>query len=234
ALFFYYLAALGFSDLYSLIGVLFFYTARPVIQFTGIPLADASAYFFMLLCLFALLRENFLLLFLGFSVGVFAKETLLFIIPVILLSAFDYKTKTKEVFWLAPITIAYFIFRFYIAPDPEEAQFILPLALVIKNQLFYLSHLNSVNHMLDLFSAFGLLWIPAFYTLFFLKPYFLLRRWSWLILIILIVGGGYSGRLVFLSFPIVIPLAIYWISRVLSPSMKEPAGETRAPNSLTF
>lgn len=224
-LFFYYLTAFGFSDLSSLIGVLFFYTARPVIQFTGTPLADASAYFFMLLCLYALLRQKFLLLFLGFLVGVFSKETLFFIIPAILLSIFDYKTKAKALSLLVPSTLTYFAFRFYIAPDPQEARFILPWFLIVKNQLFFLSHLNRINHLLDLFTAFGFLWVPALYALFFLKPYPLLRRWSWLILIILMVGGD-GGRILFLSFPIVIPLVIYWISHILSLSIQEPARET--------
>lgn len=223
-LFFYYLMAFGFSDLSSLLGVLFLYTARPAMQFTGIPLTDASAYFFMLLCLYALLRQKFFLLFLGFSIGIFAKETLFFIIPAILLSTFDYKTKAKALFLLVPSTITYLAFRFYIAPDPQEAKFILPFFLIANNLLFFLTHINRINHLLDLFSAYGFLWIPALYTLFFLKPYLLLRRWSWLILIILMVGGD-GGRILFLSFPILIPLGIHWISHILSLSIKEPIRE---------
>lgn len=224
-LFFYYLMALGFSGLNSLLGVLFFYTARPVMQYTGIPLAEASAYFFMLLCLYALLRQKFLLLLLGFSVGIFAKETLFFIIPVILLSIFDYKTKAKALFLLAPATIVYLALRSYISPDQQEAKFILPFFIIVENHLYFLTHINRINYLLDLFSTYGFLWVPALYTLFFLKPYPLLRRWSWLIFIILMMGGE-NSRILFLSFPIVIPLGIHWISHILSLSIKEAVRET--------
>ena len=57
-LFFYFLSFLGYSFLESIIGILFFYTARPVVQYSAVPMVEAAGYFFLLLCLYAILKEN--------------------------------------------------------------------------------------------------------------------------------------------------------------------------------
>lgn len=214
-LFFYFMNALGLSILESFIGVLLFYTARPIVQNIGPPVIDAAAYFFLLLCLYALKRQNLILLVIGFYIGIFVKETIFFIFPAILFSQF--KHKIRALFSLVPITIIYLFIRFYIYPDPADDFFRLKYIFFFKDQLFALFHFNT---MLDLFSSFGLLWIPAIYALTLTKLPLLLKRWSWLAIIILVMtillnDGGNFGRHSFNAFPIVIPLAMYGIHYVL-------------------
>ena len=81
------------------------------------------------------------------------------------------------------------------------------------------------NIFADLFSSFGLLWIPAFYALFKAKLAPELRRQylmiALLFLVALLVGTGF-GRTVFLAFPVVIPGALIGI-RALGMGAERPA-----------
>jgi len=111
-LFFYFLLQLDFSTWESLLGVLLFYTARPVVQNAGVPMLEAAGYFFLLLCVYAILREYYVMLAVAFLVGVFVKETVFLAFPAVLLS--EQKHKVRLIFLLLLGFIVYYSFRLYL------------------------------------------------------------------------------------------------------------------------
>jgi len=210
-LFFYFLGAFGFFIGEALLGVMLFYTARPVIQFTGIPMTDAAGYFFLLLCFFGLLRKDLALLTAGFFAGIFARETVFLAFPACLLLPDSAKFKIKACSVMVLIFLGYCVFRFYIFPDSGENYFNLPLVL---SPVFQAGCFSKINRLLDLFSSFGPVWFFAFYALFLPKLPVLLRKWSWLIVIVLFIAGS-AGRILFPVFPLVIPLALFGIRQAI-------------------
>jgi len=210
-LFFYFLGALGFFAWEALLGVLLFYTARPVIQSAGIPMTDAAGYFFLLLCFFGLLRKDLVLLSAGFFGGIFARETVFLAFPACLLLPDGIRFKIKACSVTGLILLGYCVYRFYIFPDPGENYFNFPLVF---SPAFQAGCFSKINRLLDLFSSFGPVWFFAFYALFLPKVPVLLRKWSWLILIALFMAGN-TGRILFPVFPVVIPLAVFGIRQSL-------------------
>ena len=214
-LFFYFLLQLDFSTWESLLGILLFYTARPLVQHAGVPMLETAGYFFLLLCVYAILREHYVMLVLTFLVGVFVKETVFLALPALLLSEQKHH-KVKLISLLLPGFIAYYTFRFYLYHiDVRELWFDTKLTSQAREALFSAAHFNK---LLDLFSSFGLLWIPALYALMHAKLPALLRRWSYLIVIMVAVIFLFRldlGRILFNTFPVVIPLALYGIRGML-------------------
>ncbi len=213
-LFFYFLLQLDFSTWESLLGMLLFYTARPVVQHSGIPMLEAAGYFFLLLCVYAILREYYIMFAVAFLIGVFAKETVFLALPAVLLS--EQKHKARLIFLLLPGFIAYYTFRFHLYHiDARELYFDMRLISQARENLLFAAHFNK---LLDLFSSFGMLWIPALYALMYGKLPALLRRWSYLVVIVVVAIFLFSfglGRILFNTFPVVIPLALYGIRGML-------------------
>ena len=71
----YFLRTFGFSTLESILGTLLFLDCTPVVQQSGFPMIDPSAYFFMILGFLAIRLDLPLLLMSAAAIGVFAKET---------------------------------------------------------------------------------------------------------------------------------------------------------------
>jgi hypothetical protein len=211
ALFFYYLSSLGFLPLESLIGVLLFYSARPVLQSSGIPMVDASAVFFLLLGMWAIVRQAPLLLCVSFAAGIFAKETLLLIVPALLFS--QMKGKVKTLFFLSPVIIFYFFFRFLSYGNINDLYFNFNVIALLD---CFMSRVSRVSMLIDTFSSFGFLWLFMLYALFSGKAPLLLRRWLWLLAVIFLFSGGY-GRILFLAFPVIIPLSLLGIRHLFVP-----------------
>ena len=213
-LFFYFLLQLDFSTWESLLGILLFYTARPVVQQAGLPMLEVTGYFFLLLCVYAILREYYVMLAVTFLVGVFVKETVFLALPAVLLS--EQKHKVRLILLLLPGFIVYYTFRFYLYHiGARELYFDMELISQARERLLLAAHFNK---LLDLFSSFGMLWIPALYALIYGKLPALLRRWSYLIVITVVVIFLFSlnlGRILFNTFPVVIPLALYGIRGML-------------------
>jgi len=107
-LLFYFLKNYGFNTLESIIGCLMFYTARPVIQDAGNPMVDASSYFFLLLCLYAIQKENILMFFIGFSIGLLSKESIFLALFLLMFS--KTKFKLKILYFILPLSCSLFIY----------------------------------------------------------------------------------------------------------------------------
>jgi hypothetical protein len=200
----------------ALLGAVIFLTCRASLQ--SAPLVDASSFFFLLLGMWAILRRRPLLLLMAMLVGVFAKETTLFLWPLLWLA--DHIAMRQKLILsalLIPGTFAYLIWRFVLDLDPAGTSY-----FDIHKARDFLSQLHGMltpSGFLDISSSFNLFWIPAAFSVFYLPYPSILKRWLWFVLLImmmmLLLGGSY-GRILFLAFPVIIPLAVigiqYWVT----------------------
>ena len=221
-----YFLQLGFGMNYFeifLSGMLFF-SSSTVVRSAGLPLSDGAFFFFFTLSIIAIQRNNFLLLLFAQIIGVLAKELVMVLsIPLILLSVLSGRRKL-EMLLTSLISIALFIFvRFTVTAShlgnlsvKAAISPLIPYPNIFKSQLLILI---SPRGLLRLFFSFGLVWMPAIYALVRCKVPALLKRWVWLIPILLLgilLFEGNFDRITFSAFPIVIPLATLGLSRWLN------------------
>jgi hypothetical protein len=219
-LFFAYCRGMIKNVLLAILGVVIFLTSRTNVQSAGAPMVDPGAFFFLLLGMWAILRCKSLWLFIAMSIGVFTKETTLLLWPLLWLA--DHMDTRKKLFFsalLIPGTLAFLIFRFVLYPDPEGASFFnIELAGGFVDQL---RRMITPNGFVDIVSSFNLFWIPAAFAAICLPYPSILQRWLWLIALlmamILLLSGNY-GRILFMAFPVVIPLALVGIRHWIAPT----------------
>lgn len=224
ALMFYYLQALRFSDLESMLGMLIFATARPVVQNSGIPMVEVSSYFFLLLSLYAIVKNQPLLLIVAFSLGVFAKETTFVVLPMAMI--FYWSRGLWRASLLVPGVVAYFWFRFGLQPDPKESYFNLSDGW-LSNLVEQLRFVTRLNGALEFGSSFNLVWLAAIYGFFRSRMSKWFRMWALglvacsILMAFVLVGPQYpGGRAIFMAFPVVIPYSLLGVRRVLTQSEK--------------
>jgi hypothetical protein len=203
----------------ALLGAVIYLTCRTNLQSAGAPMVDPGAFFFLLLGMWAILRRRPLWLFIAMLIGVFTKETTLLLWPLLWLA--DHLAMRQKLLWsalLVPGTLAYLTWRFILNPDSGGTSF-----FSIEEARNFAEQLRGVvtpNGFIDIVSSFNLFWIPAAITVFFLPYPSILRRWLWLtallVAMIALLGGNY-GRILFLAFPVVIPLALVGIQDRINP-----------------
>jgi hypothetical protein len=215
---FYFLRTFEFSILESILGTLLFLDCTPVVQQSGFPMIDPSAYFFMILGFLAIRLDLPLLLMAAAAIGVFAKETNFALIFAALLAPMNARRKLLTIGSLIPSVVIYAFVRYSIPPSIGGGLFETwygpaPVA--------YIRSLFVPNRALDLLSSFGFLWLFAILALVFCELPKILKRWSWFIVVVLgtmIVTQPNLGRELILTFPVVIPLALFGIRRCLGSS----------------
>ena len=217
-------AAFSFDLPWSLLAALLFYTSFTVVNGAGAPMADAWAYAFILLGLLAAVRGSLAWLFVASLIGMFAKETTLLLVPAVLLLADAPRTKLAKFAALLPGIVLYAIFR---------------QAVSAGGYSFPNSPITAFTRLLERMSAGPYLWWILFEgaTAFgVLVPLGVIGAWSlrgrsrtplarlaWLVPATLVlpfvnavgIGSG-IGRLWFYSFPVMIPLALVGLWRLLS------------------
>jgi hypothetical protein len=170
--------------------------------------------------MWAILQRAPLWLFIAMLIGVFTKETTLLLWPLLWLA--DNVDARKKLLWsalLIPGTLAFLIFRFILDPDPGGSSVVeIELASGFVDQL---RHMLTPNGLIDITSSFNLFWIPAAFAAFCLPYPSILRRWLWIVPVLMamiLLHGGNYGRILFMAFPVVIPLALvgirYWITPI--------------------
>lgn len=206
----------GLDYFQAFLGVVLFLSSQTVVRSAGLPMADTAFFFFFLLCAIAIQRNNLWLLFFALTIGVLAKELVVLLsIPLILLSLFSWRRKVQMLFATTPAILLHIWVRFTIAPSPLDKVLRGETLQYLNCQLLTLT---TPNGLINLFLSFGPAWIPAIYALRACKVNLLLKRWSWLILIVFIgvlLLYGNFGRNTFSAFPVVIPLASLGLSKWL-------------------
>ena len=171
-------------------------------------MSDISFFFFFVACLYSIQRNKIILFLIFNTLGVFSKELILLTIPRILLKPNYIKSKIIWLLATMPALICYIFIRVKFTTTPYD---IYVTGQVLNNSSNHLLLMIKPNGLINMFFSFGILWIPCFYAIIKGDIPILLKRWSWLILIIflgILFGSGNMGRSFFTAFPIVIPISL--------------------------
>jgi hypothetical protein len=235
---------LGFSRIDALLGATMFYLTRTVVQNGGLPMIDSASWFFLAAAAAAMLAERYVLLGALVLAGVLAKETIFLVVLFALLLPRPNKSKVLAISACIPALFIYVGFRLWygaraggaFSPAQHGSWEItaLPSALGY-SEGGRVRRWTSLSGMIDLASSFGLLWIPALYALKQLPPSHVLRRWAIALPIMLLLifwSGTNMGRMLFLSFPVVIPLAFIGCQTFIFSQRPQPNPQTFAAKPL--
>ena len=204
-----FLLGFGLEEKYAFIGVMMFLGMREVVRTGGLPLSDTAFYFFFLLCLIAIQRDNLWLLLVAATVGAAAKELVLLCIPLALLATLPWRRRLMLVAATLPGVMMYVVIRLYYGPGPVDGYLRGESLAHVGDEL---RALVTPNGFLNTFLAFGILWMLAIYAFAKCDIPSLLRRWTWLVPLVwlgVILGQGNLGRSHFTAFPVVIALAVF-------------------------
>jgi len=208
-----FLRKLEFTLAEGVIGACFFLLSFPIVNYSMIPLVDGWGYFFTVLGFLGLLMENPLLFGAACSIGLFAKDAVVLLIPVAMLVH-----KRRSLAYIAsslPGLAIYCLFRFVWFSGGEGLTY--TASSMLRN--LYVSVFNpSVMQMVFIVQSFTILWIlaPIGFHSQSAKPF--VRRASPVLALICIGGGvmgGLGDRLLFYGFPVMIPLSLWGLRKVL-------------------
>lgn len=212
----------GLSFFIALIGVFLFLTSQTIVRGAGLPMTDAAFFFFFTLAILAMKRQQFWLLLLTCAVGVAAKELILLCIPMVLLMPVRRKERLKLLTAILPSIAIYVIIRIYM-PGLNPSAYLNGPSITLVGEQIKKAFLRP-NGWIQLFWSFGFAWILAIYALFAAPLPRLLKRWVWLVPIVMIgvfLGEGNLGRSTFTAAPIMMCLAAFGIGAMISGT--EPA-----------
>jgi hypothetical protein len=210
---------LGYSARESLLGSLLFLTSFHVVNYAGLPLVDAWGYFFLVLSVLAMVQDRLWLLCAAMLVGMIEKETTALVVLYALLMPRPWKYRARALMACLPGLVAYAIFRFALYPTDLGYNYSLAAALggvlhaFIPNKLW-------IYIAFDGGMAFGFVWILALlgWWIHRSEPDHVVARLAPVVPLILLVPfaiGSNIGRIWFLAFPIVIPLALDGLRRLV-------------------
>lgn len=216
-----YQKGFGINYRTAFLGVLLFLGTQNVMLVSGVPMVETAFYFFFLLCLISVQRSNAWLLLAALTIGVTAKELVLLTIPMIILSTASRRSKG---FMLAASVPSLVVFALVVAHSGN--------ALSGSDFRADIGSLASPKVAFEIFVAFGLAWIPAGYALLRVDVPPLLKRWSWLVPLVLVLAfftGASWSRSGLMAFPAVIPLAalglVEWVGRGIPTPSQARSGE---------
>lgn len=200
----------------SLIGALLFFGLKQVVWIAGLPTVESGYWFFLLLGALMVQREKAVLLAMSALAGVFAKELVFMVLALVLLSPIPMLRRMRLLFAFLPAPLIYFAVRLWLFPVYNDRYFaghyLESLGTAVRLVL-------TLNGLVQLFSAFWFLWLPALTALWSPDLPLLLRRWSWFIPIILLgtIGFGEAnlGTKMVGAFPVVLPLAAWKLAEWL-------------------
>jgi hypothetical protein len=221
---------LGFSSLESLAGGLLFITGFTVVNFGGAPMVDALSFFFLAAAIVCVLRDWNVGLLLSVLVGMFARESTAYVLVPILALRGPASARVRKVLLCLPGFLAYLVFRLVLRPTKMGWNY--GVADMLDNLRITLTSSARLGWIAtDGGLAFGLLWILALWGWWTLvrrrewgHPLF---RLSFLIPFAMLIPNlvwANIGRLFYLAFPAVIPLALLPIRRIFGgAAVPDPA-----------
>lgn len=213
---------LKFSNQESILGSFLFLSSFFVVNYGGVPLVEALAYYFWVSSLVFILKNKKLYLFLSFSFGILNKETILLVLPTIFLLDDTMRSKLEKAILCLPGTLMYFIFRFLILPTDKGYNYGLEASL---NQIIsiLIPSKKWIYIAIDGGLSFGILWFLSFagWMMIRKESHHPLYRLSFIIPLILatpFIIGSNIGRIWFLAFPIIIPLSLVYLHHLFIDS----------------
>lgn len=205
-LLYYYLKKLNIVRIYRIIGTLFFLFSPSVLySLLNINLVDPLSYLFFLLAFYAILTKDDKLFLIAVVLGVFNKETILLVIPLFFIFKLDrgiLKALKSTLIVSLPGLMIFVILRYFYG---------LVNYLSLDNISSITSyHLSPNIFFNNPFPAFGTLWIISLFNLIHIESSFIKKAVYLIPLIILqIFIATDTFKVLFLAFPIIIPLSLY-------------------------
>ncbi|MBF0478521.1 MAG: hypothetical protein HQL26_03475 [Candidatus Omnitrophica bacterium] len=218
-LFYLFCKNLGFAEFESLFAGFLFLTSFHVVTNFMLPLVDSAGCFFVMACLYAIKKEKLFWLALLFLFGVMAKESTFVVVLMILLT--ENRGKLSKLCACLPGFIGYALI---IAPYSSKAGGANVLQILtnfdlLKGAVSDGVHSISVFTLIETVQIFMILWILFVYALVKCDIPVFLKRQSWLMILPFImpfaVGESSVGRVAFYLFPVLIPIALMGIKKIL-------------------
>jgi hypothetical protein len=186
-----------------------------VVQVSTMPLANAGYWFFLSLAVLAIARGSYVLLFVSMLVGVWAKEEVALWAPLFVLLGPGTKMHRLRLFGcLVPGIICVSLIYLRLTPDHSAANGLFGLKAVIDRVAAGdgLRFPFTRSGLMQLAASYGLLWLPALYGLKQRSTPPVLRRWIWVMPLVILgtrlLGVTNISSYIMVGFPIVILLAL--------------------------
>ncbi len=214
-----WMARMGFSPEEGLLGALLFLTSFFVVNYAGVPIVDASSYATLLAALLALQARRFAWLALAVAVGALVRETVFLVVAFAPLLC----RRRRDLLWAllacAPALLAYGVLRSWILPT--EVGYAYDPATLLRNLQGLARPQRLARLAVDGALCFGACWLLAGLGWRSLAPGHPLRRATWILPLVVAIPlliGANIGRVWFLAFPVVLPLAVAGLRMLLPRS----------------
>lgn len=216
---FVFLRALEFGEPWALAGSLLFYAMPTVLLVGGLPLVDAPSWFFLALGCALVLESRMAALAICFALGMLVKETLLLLAILIPLAPMARGTRARLLAALLPGLAVSIGLRLALGNGSASEHFAWGLwrdpAEVLAQDF---ARLLSPAAFKEVVFSFGVFWLLAAYGIRRIPAAHVLRRWAWLPVIAalgIVWLESDIGRLLFMAFPVVLPLALVGLAAAL-------------------
>ena len=221
-LFYYYIKKLNFGRMEAFAGVLLLILSPTMIYtIRNICLVDIPSFLFILIAFYAMLIKNEKLYLIVLILGVLNKETILLTLPVYFLyklSSSNAIAAFKSTAMVAiPAMILFAAMKIFLQPTP------VPAGLVIKAVFAYYKSVGLLYLMSQTYMPFGSLWLLNVANLKQIDNTFL-KVGIYVMLFVVIIettllGGTDVFRIIFILFPVIIPVSLYSFKIKYKPSI---------------
>jgi hypothetical protein len=220
-----FLYALGFSPVYGLLGAMSYLTLNFTMLYNPLPMADASAQFFLIAGFFYIHQKRWSVVFLLILIGYFSKE----IVGPLLSAAWvlDQREKLIKTVTIASIPTFIYILARILFPA-SVAHFNQSSNLIQTFQLMFIElHLFNRRFYFEFFIR-TFLWLGPFAAITCLRyrsqiPPFLRKQWIFVVLVCMqFCLASDTGRLFFLAFPVLLPLGLIGLRELIEYNSNDP------------
>jgi len=213
-IFYFYLKKLGFDFLLRFLGITLLMVSPVFIyQIKQFLLIDPISWLVWILALYLLLIKNYYGYFIVLIFGIFSKETILLSLPLFIFIVFKENGLKKGLLRtlpVVPVVVLFLLFRYFIDPAGQNyisINYIIQIMLYQSSQLFGIFRIFLMT-----FLPFGIIWFIFMYYFkstdnSFIKNSFILLPFILAQLVIVTT----VFRVIFVAFPIIIPVFLFFI-----------------------
>ncbi|MBN1097653.1 hypothetical protein JKP76_17420 [Blastococcus sp. TML/C7B] len=227
------LRRLGLTAAEGFTGALLFLGAWPVLRFGGAVLVDAWSHAVLTLAAWAVVARRNGALVLIAGVGMFVRETTVFAALLVLVLPATWPDRVRQLACFAPGVLGYLLLRFVVAPTDVGYRYNLDrFDRQVADVLGWSGLPYTLRELALVFGAAGPLFVLGLLRN--RRTGELPRRLVWLVpaaLVIPFLIASNLGRIWFLAFPAVIPLAVLGLRALLGDDDAAADAERPAPGS---
>jgi len=220
-LLFHFCGRMMFSEWESLVAALLFLCSFYVVTYYTTPLIDSLSSFFMMAGFYAVLQKSRWGIVLSLFFGCLTKETI-FLIPILIVLV-EHRIWSKQLFVCVPVILFYAVYvrMFPTQPIHDDVYIFGVLSDLGNVKRSVLGSIRSVNMyvVIEHMQTFLFVWVLFFYAIFRCAIPRFLKRSLWLValpfIIPLVQNVGANARVSFYLFPIVLPVAVLGLKKIL-------------------